>query len=233
MLKITYIAWDSDFFNLHIGKIKIKTIKDYNKILEQLSQLKNKYDLLYLFCPENIFISENENTVLVDQKVIYVSNIDSTNHYYPSEIKPYFENTTTPELLKLALESGAYSRYKTDKHFNASTFERLYTKWIENSINGTFADIVLCYYNDGRIIGMVTIQVKDNIGHIGLIAVDALHQNKGIGSALIIAAKVFLYNRNIKKLSVATQLNNMQACTLYKKNLFIVKSITNIYHFWL
>ena len=47
------LRWDSDFFQLKVGKIELEK---FNDIIDQLP-VKNPYDLLYIFQSENFSIA--------------------------------------------------------------------------------------------------------------------------------------------------------------------------------
>lgn len=80
---------------------------------------------------------------------------------------------------------------------------------------------------------MVTLKIKGNVGVIGLIAVENSHQGHGLGKQLLDEVMNYLYTNGTLKLEVATQMGNVGACRFYTKNNLSVKSVTNIYHFWL
>ena len=108
----------------------------------------------------------------------------------------------------------------------------MYREWINKSVSKTIADEVFLYENK-QILGIVTLKLKENIATIGLIAVAENQQGKGIGRKLVDACMDFCQKNNIKKIEVATQKANLQACNFYEKYGFSVKEITPIYHFWL
>jgi len=229
---IKYLKWDSTFFGKRIGKMDVSILDSKQSILQTLDSSISDYDLLYLYCPENYFFPDKIGLKLVDRKVVYCGKIVQNEIEINPNIQLYKRKNPDPDLINLAIVSAQYSRYKIDDHFDAEDYKRLYTRWMENSINRKIADVVLCYYECNRIIGMITLQIKNQNGIIGLLAVKSSTQNKGIGTQLINAAKDYLSKKGVTYIEVATQIDNLKACRLYERNNLKQISIINIYHFW-
>lgn len=224
---IKYLPWDSEFYNLKIGsvfwvpKMQIEYVTQIAKSLD--------YDLLYIFAQHD---TKAVDSKLVDCKVIYSKML--SKGLKDDSIQLIDNNVDRETLYKLALISGKYSRFKLDTNFPNDSYNRMYSTWMEKSINGEMADYVFVHKNHETIDGMITIKIENDIANIGLIAVDYASQGKGIGTKLIQSIENFLYQiKGIKYIQVATQLANHNACHLYKKNNFEVITITNIYHHWL
>ena len=139
----------------------------------------------------------------------------------------------TDDLLHLALVSGKYSRFKLDRQFPAGSYERLYSRWIEQSVNHAMASEVFCYMVDGVPRGLVTLDNKNGIGCIGLVAIHEDFQKRGIGSVMMRHVVAYSIMSGLEKLSVATQLGNAAACRLYEKIGFEIESIIDVWHWWL
>jgi dTDP-4-amino-4,6-dideoxy-D-galactose acyltransferase len=231
---IQHLQWDSVFFENKIGKI------DFNKntnLNELLNTAKNTgYQLIYGFCNENLFVEENIlnhfNGKLVDRKVLFEKIAEKTKEQTVA-VSEYNDDLITPELETLAYESGRYSRFYLDDNFSKEEFYKMYKIWIENSIKRQIADHVFVVEENNQIIGMVTLKIGEEKGEIGLMAISPDAQGKGYGRALLSVCEKQLKTNNILKLEVPTQLNNKNACMFYEKCGFSIKSITNIYHFWL
>ncbi|MDR2836327.1 MAG: GNAT family N-acetyltransferase [Bacteroidales bacterium] len=238
-MTIEYLSWDSDFFNKKIGKI-LYDIQNENILKELLAKAKTEnYDLLYIFAPENLFI-ENDilktfSGKLIDRKVLYSQHIDSKKKEEETQeiISTYSETDLTKELEELAYLSGQYSRFLLDKNFDSNDFYKLYKTWITKSLTKEMADKVFVIKEKEKIVGMATLKYEENFGDIGLIAVSETVQEKGYGKKLINACISDLSNNGIYQIEVPTQLDNLSACRFYEKCGFEIKTITNIYHFWL
>lgn len=232
---IKYLEWDSNFLGFRVGSIsQLNT-----EILEhEFGNAKlEKYKLIYLFAEADCFLSEDflqkYNGKLVDRKVLYVhelsdqaiANHDQTNLYTSPEV--------SDDLLQLAYESGKYSRFKLDKNFATEVFTDMYKLWIENSVNGQIADRIYVVEQDNKTTAMLTLREKSETLHIGLIATAIESQGKGYGKQLINRTKQTAIELGLKYIEVPTQYDNKQACRFYEACGFRVKSVTNIYHFWL
>lgn len=234
MLKIQPLYWDSDFFNLRIGTVFIESPYDSTILIEQTEHLRNLYDLIYVFSAEKIASTTEFNKVmaLVDEKTIYEKDVISSE--ICEDVKLYSDFKPNKELYKLALISGTYSRFNLDKNFPENSFEKLYRKWIEESVNGTLANAVFVHAANDMIDGMITVKWDDECANIGLVAVDSDVQGRGIGSMLLQYLHTYLkHNTTVKKISVATQWRNIKARNWYEKNGFKIRSIIYIYHWWI
>lgn len=236
---IQFLEWDTDTFQKKIGKVSFEQVISYDEFKELLKLAqKEKYELLYLFVPENIsffYEVDGVNMRLVDQKVIFSKKLElkRTIVSVSSFVSEYQEEYVSDQLLKLAFESGRFSRFHIDKNFSESVFQKLYLEWITRSASKEIADEILVYDKDDMLCGMLTYKIMDNVATIGLIAVDPLIQGKNIGTELMTYLEYKLSQHAIEEINVATQLQNKRACAFYEKNEFSIKQITNIYHIWL
>lgn len=231
-MKIERLKWDSKFFGLRIGRVDIHSTDECECLKSQDATLKESFDLIYVFTNHGLGFSL-ANAKLVDEKVVYVlSDI--------SKSEPNLDVTLwdcgkgmTEDLLHLALVSGRYSRFKLDKSLPVGSYERLYSRWIEQSVKGALASEVFCYMVEGIPRGLITLDNKNDIGTIGLVAIHEDFQHRGIGSAMMRHVIHYSKEKQIEKLIVATQLDNVPACRLYEKSGFIVESVTDVWHWWL
>lgn len=230
---IKELDWDSEFFQKRIGKVEVDTLLSSQliKIIEEKET--DRYDLIYLFV--NKVEKEAEQLLfklkkqIIDQRVTYTSHNISNSNYGNSYIVEHKEGLNH-NLLRLALLSGHQSRFKKDPLLNPK-FELLYTNWIEKSLSGEMADIVLTSVDQNTIQGFVTAKKdSNNNGQIGLIAVTPSAHGKGVGSDLIESVHHWYHQNNITTASVVTQLNNLGACKLYEKMGYEQSSIKLIYH---
>lgn len=237
-MKLEYLDWDSTFFGKKIGKLLFDFhLPDHKSLDEALLRAKlENFDLIYLFCKKDYFVSSEfltrYNGCLVDRKIIFEGHNNISSDSF--NIVEYEKEGVDDRLLNLAYTSGEFSRYKKDSNFSENEFKRFYKTWIENSVNRIIADKVFVSIDGkGGINGMVTIKISGDIGVIGLIAVHPSCQGKGIGHQLVKVVQKYLLESGIYILNVATQLDNTQACTFYRKIGLKDKSISNVYHFWI
>jgi dTDP-4-amino-4,6-dideoxy-D-galactose acyltransferase len=150
---------------------------------------------------------------------------------------PYSAPTASPALCELAVAAGAYSRFHVDPHFSHDRFESMYRLWIERSVKGELADVVLVVRDsDGGgkdpLAGMITLAESGGVARIGLVAVAARFRGKGIGSALMHAAHRWMHDRRAREAQVVTQLANLPACRLYERAGYHLSRVQRYFHFW-
>lgn len=231
-MEIRALQWDSDFFGLRIGRADILSAEDALFLAAQHEELKQQFDLLYIFDSNNIGFTAN-GALLVDEKILYSKPCEPRKQY--NDISFFKQATPSDDLYRLALVSGGYSRFKLDERLPQGSYERLYTRWIENACpkEGTNKQI-LTYLDINSIAkGMITIDYQGELGHIGLVAVDTDCQHQGIGGKIMSTLDGYLFDLGVKTLEVPTQKANTDACRWYEKNGFTVQSRTQIYHWWL
>ena len=231
-MDIRVLQWDSDFFGLRIGRADLQTKADALELRAMHEELKRQFDLLYVFDPNAIGF-EAEGARLVDEKILYSKPCEPRKQYddivFFKQVKP------TEDLYRLALVSGGYSRFKLDERLPQGSYERLYTRWIENACpkEGTNKQILTYLDTNSIAKGMITIDYQGELGHIGLVAVDTDCQHQGIGGKIMSTLDGYLFDLGVKTLEVPTQKANTDACRWYEKNGFTVQSRTQIYHWWL
>jgi dTDP-4-amino-4,6-dideoxy-D-galactose acyltransferase len=216
-MHVEYLPWDSEFFGFKVGRVNIS---DY------FSVSSCGYRLIYGFSSFEVNI---KNGRLVDRKVTFCASVGEKRDACLSIIPAYI---VTPKLYSLALQSGHYSRFKVDDTFPQGAFERMYSLWMERSINREIAKDVLMYEENGEEIGFVTLGEKNGRLDIGLLAVDELHRSKGVGAKLIDAAVNAAKEWGYSEIQVVTQLDNSRACEFYEKCGFKKVSVEYIYHIW-
>lgn len=230
-MEIIPLHWDSGFFGMRIAKAIVASREDIAALSRQEGDLRNHYDLLYLFSEPGLDVPF-DGARLVDSKAVFSATDLSQSEACPAVVR-WESHETSASLVSLALVSGKYSRFKTDPQFPAGSYERLYTRWIEQSVNGSIATDVFCYMKEDRPCGLLTLDRRDDKSVIGLVAVDENCQHQGIGKALLKHAVSYVHKHQGNRLSVATQLDNEPACRLYSRCGFSLESVTKIWHWWL
>lgn len=220
---MTRLDWDSTFFKIEVGEIEIND--DFKK--ENYSE----FDLIYVKNNPEITLPGFKLNY-EECKVIFEKEILTTNQECDSVIQFSKVNYNIEELYNLAYESGKYSRFLKDSLFGESNFKKLYKEWVDNSITKQFADDILLYFIEDKIVGFVTYKKQSTYGQIGLIAVNPNFQGKGIGRQLINEVENTLYKKGISTLRIPTQLENKEACFFYKKIGYKIIESTPIKHYW-
>lgn len=226
---LSEVPWDSEFFGLKIGRGTLTGPQDW-KAWEAEAQ---RFDLVYVFAEGEGDDGElPPDASLADVKVIYRRSLDEAFPAPDASIGPYTDSRPDEDMYALAIHSGLFSRYKTDPRFPAGSFERMYRLWMEKSVSGELARVVLCCREGKRPIGMFTLQIKGDEAVIGLVAVHPSFAGRGIGRALMQAVLYYAREHHCTSISVATQEANAPACSFYRKMGFDLVSRTRIYHWW-
>ncbi len=228
---IEALAWDSSFFGFSIGRCCLQDVAEID-VLRSTSDTAS-FDLIYVE-KENPSQSEidilSESLPLMDRKVRFRKTVGSANAALPAEADCYRE-PLSEELLSLALESGTYSRFRLDPHLRPR-FAKMYRAWIEKSLSGELADAVLVTRHHETLSGFVTLQKKEDTGHIGLLAVHPEMRGQGIGRKLMQATDAWFKDNQCAVAEVCTQLANAPACGLYAKSGYAIAIETAIFHWW-
>lgn len=218
------MEWDSDFFNLNVGQL------DFNEYKDSLDV--ESYNLLYVVSSEDFdFRLKGFENSFTEQKIKFYKELKATQQL-SADVFPYQYTDNIHEVYELAFESGKHSRFLLDKKFSPEKFKELYKLWINNSISKNFADDVLLYKHEGKTVGLLTYKTIQKDAFVGLIAVSAEHQGKGIGGIMLQHLETFLYQNGIHTLTIPTQGENQQACYFYTKLGYSISETTYIKHYW-
>ena len=237
--EIEYLEWDSAFFSLNIYRLISSELFDSNFLVDfENFIIENNVDLVYfeskiLF--DDLFLNSNVlEAKLVDKKTTYekTSLFKVMDNFSFKTINDIEIDEKKEEIINLAHESGIYSRFKIDTKFSQLDYERLYEKWILNSLNREIAKEIIFYEIDGEIAGLVTLGAKNEIGDIGIIAVNKKHRGLGIAGKMMSCAENWFFENDYSNIQVVTQGNNLPAKSLYESCNFNLKQENYFYHIW-
>lgn len=232
------LDWDSKHFGYKVARVDADNIglTQLNKLIKELSG--NDVRLVYCFADSMDTTSNKTAKVcdgfLADEKVTYIRNVaEKIKPVNDTNVTSYLGKPLNSRLRYLALEAGIYSRYRIDPNFKNGEFEKLYSEWIKKSLSAEIAKDVLVYRIKNKEMGFVSLEDKDGRCNIGLIATDPQYRNKGVGTKLVEASLRRAAAWKYKEIEVVTQKSNIIAGKFYEALGFEIKSIVNIYHFWL
>jgi dTDP-4-amino-4,6-dideoxy-D-galactose acyltransferase len=233
--KLKQLDWDSQFFGYPVGRIVFDNsgISLADEAFREIRE--SNFRLVYLYTPSdddalNRVITNNGGKLL-DNKVLFVKQPEACSQF-KNQICEYRLEKPDEKLIELSLEAGLFSRFRLDDKFINGEFEKLYTRWITDSVSGLIAFKVIVAISDNELIGVTTIGEKKGYADIGLVAVDRNHTGRGIGYDMIRYADDVASRMKYDRLTVITQMKNTAACRLYEKCNFVPESVTNVYHFW-
>ena len=233
--------WDSDFFNIRIAEASVNDfkIKNYRELRELF--LRDEIELVYLY-PEDA-VSDNSFSRLqlfTDTKLVFSKSLgskkDNLNPIYSTheDLSDYMIDKWYPDLLELAFSSGIFSRFRLDPGFRNNEFKRLYTEWLDQSINKIIADkVIVSRGQNNEITGFVTYKESEKSVKIGLIAVSEKERGKGIGKKLLDYVEAKALDSGYEEIIVETQARNSSATNFYIKNSYSLMKEIKLYHLWI
>lgn len=229
-MSIKHLKWDSDFFGFKVGEIE----GDFNINLDLSS-----FELLFLkSIEENISdinpklsgfqISYHEKKVFFE-KGLMVSQVKLLS----AGLKFSLVSDLTEELKELALSSGVYSRFKKDPKFPNRLFEKMYEKWISDSVSSSSIKVLGVYNTANNLVGFASIDFgNEQFAQIGLIAVKLSMNGKGIGKKLLTLCELIAFNEGRTLMRISTQACNIAAVKFYESMGYTTHRHTHLYHLW-
>ena len=232
------LEWDSSFFGIRIARM-ISTRPD-RAMVQRAIQFSTQerivcmYGLVDAGAPESIRTAEDGGFRVVDVRLTLTRNTTSD----PLELTAAgvairrVEERDISALKAIASVSHFDSRYYADPGFSRSHCSRLYATWIENSCAG-YEDCVLVAEREGKVCGYISCDISShNTGQIGLLAVAADAQGRGIGGNLIRSAIRWFGEQECLKIDVVTQGCNSRAQQVYQKAGFVTDRVQLWLHRW-
>ena len=208
---IERLEWDSKLFKEKIGRLT--KVPSERRLISLLRQA-DKEGYAYLTCR------------LVAGKMSGMQLLEA-HGFYTVDIGTVWERQTEnmPEqgfVIKRAMGKDATalssisaglfsdSRFYNDPFFTSAEAEKLYRKWIGNSLRDRACRTFLI---EGC--GFITCKKQNNNGDIALIGVVPEKQGKGIGRSLVYHALSWFKRKKVDTLTVRTQTNNVRAMNFY------------------
>lgn len=216
---ISPLSFDSSLFAYPVGKFEAGDLWNEASFLNQVKD----FHLVYIFSKKPIEIN-SDRIYLSDTKFTFEKQLDAPREGDP-EIKLY-SGELNEQLLSLALESGVYSRFKTDPGFKNGEFEKLYKLWIQNALNQKEVWVAK------NLAGFVSCHLSGTESSIGLIAVDKNQRGKGWAKRLVKAAENFAFLHGAQTLKIGTQIKNNPAVNLYQSLGYELVDKVFVYHYW-
>lgn len=235
-MSIQLLPWDSEILGLSVAKI-LPGRMDYHSLNDILLHFKSQGIRLVYWASDSTDLAsqaaaEAHRGLLVDHKVTYLIKLPVPASI-SVEIQPYSNTYPSPELEELALQSGLYSRFRTDPNISTDQFETIYRHWIANSTQKQIAQEVFVIYREEKLAGFITLGEKQTRGDIGLLAVSETWRGLNLGRMLVDAALSYFSEQGYSYSQVVTQSDNIPACRLYERCGYQVEKIEHFYHFWL
>jgi dTDP-4-amino-4,6-dideoxy-D-galactose acyltransferase len=237
-----YLAWDSDFFGLRLGRIRSGTLHS-----EQVSQIdawanENGIQGLYLLSrsddPKVIRTAEKHGFQLVDIRLtLACERFDGTREVHGCHSEGSIrlaKATDIPALQLIARSAHSDSRFFNDRHFSRERAEALYSTWIEKDCLGRAERVLVAASPQDEPMGYVSchFDTAAGAGQIGLVGVAAKFRGNGIGSRLVLSSLDWFAKGGAKTVRVVTQGSNRSAQRLYQRCGFLTDQVQLWYHKW-
>jgi dTDP-4-amino-4,6-dideoxy-D-galactose acyltransferase len=229
-----YLEWDSNFFGRRIGRVHGRFSPcDIGRILEWCEI--ERIDCLYLLAASDdaqaVAVAEKHGFQLVDIRITFDVALEQISKEAGATLR--LARPSDLEALKqTARSSFRDSRFYYDPRFEKTRCDDLFATWIEESCK-LGADFVLVAEEEGQPAGFVTCHAgPGETGSIGLIAVVAAHQGRGLGRQLVMSALQAFRARGLRFAAVVTQGRNIHSQRLYQKCGFVTRSVELWYHRW-
>lgn len=229
------LEWDTDYFGVKSARVNLLGNVDERGQEDILSFCKN-YDFVTIVNFENrnennLWVGEKTAAFLADVNVQFVKELHSLEKH--SDDKTYVTNNlpVNDQILNIARKSFRYSRFFNDPNLSERKSPNIYLHWTEGAFLQEGKYFVICV-RESNIAGYLLFSSEESYATVELIAVDEAHQGKGVGKALIKAMESFAYDKDINKIKVGTQVNNIPAVQFYSKMGFTYVNCGSIYHIW-
>jgi len=218
VLQIASLPFDSSLFGYPVGKyVADETWKEHDFLTQA-----EAFRLVYLFS-KNPLNPNSDRIRDADIKLTFSKDLTKSAARDPG-ILPY-SGLLSDQLFTLALESGIFSRFRTDSNFKDSEFEKLYKIWVQNALDRKEVLIADDFS------GFVSCAGSGETAQIGLIAVDKNERGKGWAKRLMQAAERKAFLQGAKCLIVSTQEMNIPASKLYESLGFELNERIFVYHY--
>jgi dTDP-4-amino-4,6-dideoxy-D-galactose acyltransferase len=235
-----FLEWDSEFFRLRIASVSTPGL-DREAMERALRWCReNRIECLYLLADAGDLVTrslaEKREFRLTDVRVTLelepVPGVADGRAGLPPRTR-LAKPSDVPDLRAIAAASHTLSRFFNDGRFDRARCAELYATWIEKSCHG-WAQAVWVAEVEARAAGYLTCHLRDGgRGEIGLVAVGAAAQGKGLGRELVARGLAWFREQGCARVSVVTQGANVDAQRLYQAAGFRTLSVHLWYHLWL
>jgi len=228
---ITRLPWDSKHFGIDVAKVNANRLTEQSVCEVQAWLGTNTIDCLYFMAvPEaaTLQYAAGLGFRFVDARVTLESAPRPTLAARGIRLATPGD---LPNLYRIAAESHHDSRFYVDGRFKLDACNELYRIWITKGLSDE-GGAVFVPDIDGNPAGYISINVKNGVGHISLLAVDAQYRGRHLATELMRAANSWFLSREVTKFEVPTQAGNIPALRLYESCGFRISQIEPWYHRW-
>jgi len=218
---IEKVEWDSVFFGRKIGRLTM--VPPGNKLDKLIQQAhENAYE--YLTC--RLIVEKITEIQNLERHGFYITDIGAVWEKETAQIpeQSFFVRQATlkdaPMLESMSRGLFRDSRFYNDPFFTYEEADKLFRKWIENSLRNRTGRTFLI-----ENCGFIICNKIKNKGNIVLIGVVSDMEGKGIGRSLVYKALDWFKTKGVDAVTVRTQTNNIRAMNFYLGIGFKIKHI--------
>lgn len=214
-------SFDSEIFRRKVARIisnnkgKTRLNKTLKSLIEDLEKSKVWYATYRVNANFYHIIHELEqyDFLLIDGIITLEIKLDNKQiEYLPKQIR-FAKIKDLKQLLKISGSVFAVTRYYHDPIIPKNKADKVYQKWVTNSLNEKSSKMVLVWEENKKILGLTTLDKK---GQIILVGVSEKAWGKGIGRELIKGALNKFRELKRERVVVETQITNIPALRLYQ-----------------
>lgn len=241
---VTLAEWESRFYGFPIGNVELPADYSPDLLEESFRSARSRFRLICVTLlkdgPENLPMSDAP-CPCYDRKITFKKSVPRNVRPLDSHVVSYTSTFCNRDLERLAVQSGAMSRFSRDPELSMQ-FERLFLTWINYCVSGELADSIWTWKESNEHVGLVTIRCAKRInpengqfereGRIGMLAVDAAYRRRGIGTQLFEACDFWCSSLGIPQVSLVTQKENDATIALLEKLGFEQTREESVYHYW-
>ena len=239
------LPWDSEFFGWSIARLEASRLDEPTVSRATAWCREQSVDCLYFLAAaddgQTTRLAEQNTFHLVDIRLTLSQQIDGGSpptvtgicsvDREAEKVVRLAREADVPFLSEIARGSHRDTRFYFDPRFPEERCDQLYATWIERSCAG-YADAVFVAEYEQETIGYITCRREELIGEISLVGVHARARGRGIGQALLQAARRWFEEKGLREIRVSTQGRNLPAQRLYQRNGFLTEAVGLYYHRW-
>jgi dTDP-4-amino-4,6-dideoxy-D-galactose acyltransferase len=232
------LPWNSRWFGLRIARVAPQRLDAAELSAIEHARRERSLDCLFFLCspaaPETMRAVSGAGWRFIDVRTTLARLVGRPAEPPSPEVRDAVA-ADLPALRAIAAVSHTDSRYYQDGGFPRSRCDAMFTEWIEQSVAGALADAVLVTGAPGAASGYVTLRrpaEAQGEWTIGLFAVTAAAQGKGLGRALLATALSRAHALGATTVSVVTQGCNARAQRAYENAGFRARTAAYWYHAW-
>lgn len=234
---IEHVKWDSDFFGIKIGKARLDAGNfDRAGFIEERD--KGGFGLVYGLADAGLRRNgpaEELGFRFADCLITVSMGFDAGKYGHTDH--GLLADPSKDDLsgcYEIAESIAPASRFYRERAIGEQLTKKLYRKWIDTALDGTFSDGILTERIAGKIAGIIAVRTEKDAGVCTLIGVKDEFRGKGIGGKLWEQAFAYWAHKSapgIRAVKVRFSAGNARAFGFYVATGFNrVEKVDYIYH---